>query len=444
MIVLPNTPPAPLSLSGQKSQLPPHILALRATIDSSPPTHHAESVRYVMKLQEYLESIFSFLVSECGSSDVSELADRAKEYTLGSVVPWTNVKPEKLGKEGIWDLSNEILVALVAASFMFTRLGAELANELIEGTDLDGLDQKWKAVSAYYKNAIGFCLFGSQFRAVCDGEIILSLQVFILLDQVCNVGIQMLLLCKALWLNRMSFSNSDTFDSSNNGVLCRVAIWVLEEIKNCQNLTRDMQKSSHSAQNSSKKNLTTLELNYENWDKYLSVLEKYASAYAALFLSIEYYQKDKLGNALGLVNYALLSIQSKNSASEKPSKTHLVSRIKNKLAEKRNERYISKLQSITSLRIDKSVFLDSSGVVLNDLNYLFDQLILFRLKLKKENDNIKFDTVVDWLDVQTDSKWPLGCKIPVSAVADYIPQALRDQGAVPVTSEGVSSQRQYF
>lgn len=440
MIVLPNTPPAPRPLNVQSSELPPHILALRATIDSSPPTHHAESVRYVMKLQEYLESIFSFLAAESGNRDVSVLADKAAQCELGTAVPWTNVKPEKLGKTGKWTLANEILVAIVAASFMYTRLGAELANELIEGTDLEGQDQKWKAVSAHYKNAIGLCLFGAQFRAVCVGEPLLSLQVFILLDQVCNVGIQMLLLCKALWLNRMSFTASDTFESSNNGVLCRVAIWVLEEIKNCQNLTKDMQKSSHSALIGSSKNVATLELNYDNWSTYLAILEKYASSYAALFLSIEYYQKNKLGHAIGLVNYALLSIQSKNTAAQKPSKAHLVARIKNKLAEKRNERYISNLQSITSLRIDKSVFLDSSGVVLNDLNFVFDQLILFRLKLQKENDNIKFDTVVDWLDVHTDSKWPLGCKIPVSAVADFVPRALESKA----DASAGSSQRQYY
>lgn len=397
-----------------------------------------------MKLQEYLESILSFVAAESGIKDVSVFADTAEKCELGIAVPWTNIKPEKLGKSGKWTLANEILVAIVAASFMYTRLGAELANELIEGTDLEGLDQKWKAVSAYYKNAIGLCLFGAQFRAVCVGDTLLSLQVFIILDQVCNVGIQMLLLCKALWLNRMCFSASDTFDSSNNGVLCRVAIWVLEEIKNCQNLTKDMQKSSHNAQSSNNKNVAILGLNYDNWSTYLGILEKYASSYAALFLSIEHYQKNKLGHALGLVNYALLSIQSKNTAAQKLSKIHLVSRIKNKLAEKRNERYISNLQSITSLRIDKSVFLDSSGVVLNDLNYLFDQLILFRLKLQKENDNIKFDTVVDWLDVHTDSKWPLGCKIPVSAVPDFVPRALEGQSAALEATSSVSSQRQYY
>lgn len=433
MIVLPNTPPAPKTFSDSLALLPPHLLALRATIDTTPPSTHAESVRYVMKLQEYLDGIFDLLVSRAGSKEVAVVANLAEQTELGASVPWTNVLAPK--KRFQWNLANEILVAAVAASFMYTRLGAELTNELIEvdqrGDSLaQDVDLKWKAVSAYYKSALGLCLFGAQFRCVCVGGL-LSLTVFVLLDQVCNIGIQMLLLCKSLWANRVAFTDHDSFDSSNNGVLCRVAIWVLDEINNCQNVVRNLEAA--------RRDSAELQLCTDNWLSYLQLLEKYASAYAALFLAIEYYQKDKLGLALGLVNFALLSIQSKSVSTLKPSKTHLVSRLKNKLAEKKNDRYISSLQSTTSLRIDKSVFTSSSGVVLNDLNYLFDQLVLFHLKLEKENDNIRFDTVVDWQDVHSDSKWPLGCKMPVSAVSDYVPRALLE-----LHSLDSSTQRQYF
>lgn len=431
MIVLPNTPPCPIPLQELSATLTPQLLALRATIGASAPANRTECVRYVMKLQEYVDGIFDGLVSAENSREIAVLALAAQNTTLTAAVPWTNLRPEKM-KGSEWSLANEILVAVVAAAFMYIRLGAELSNELIEDSDTADLDLKWRAVLAYYKSALGLCLFGAQFRSVCaDENALLCLRVFILLDQVCNIGIQMLLLCKALWLNRISFSDSDSFDSSTNGVLCRVAIWVLEEIQNCLNVSRDLQ--------SLLKDAKAFHLNNSGWLVYLLVLEKYAASYAALFLSIEYYQKDKIGHALGLVNYGLLSIQSKNSSTGKPSKVHLVSRIKNKIAGKRDERYISNLQSITSLRIDKSVFLDLSGVVLNDLNYLFDQLVLFHLKLTKENDNIKFDTVVDWQEVHTDSKWPLGCKIPVSTVPDYVPRALLELQGLES-----SSQRQYF
>lgn len=436
MIVLPNTPPAPKPITDSLSLLPPHILAVRATIDSTPPSTHAESVRYVMKLQEYLDSIFDVLVSREGTKDLAVLARLAEQTELGSSIPWTNVQLPK--KRSQWTLASEILISSAAASFMYTRLGAELTNELIDtdqaqvnsNTSRD-TDLKWKAVSAYYKSAIGLCLFGAQFRCVCTVQPQLSLSVFVVLDQVCNIGIQMLLLCKSLWANRMAFTDHDSFDSSNNGVLCRVAIWVLDEINNCQNVVRSLDAVPR---DTSSFHLCTL-----NWLSYLRLLEKYASAYAALFLSIEYYQKDKVGLALGLVNFALLTIQSKNVSTLKPLKRHLVSRFKNKLAEKKNDRYISSLQSTTSLKIDKSVFSSSSGVVLNDLSYLFDQLVLFHLKLEKENDNIKFDTVVDWQDVHADSKWPLGCKMPVSAVSDFIPRAL-----VELHGLDSSTQRQYF
>lgn len=394
-----------------------------------------------MKVQEYIEGIFKYLVSQSGSKELAVVAALAEQMLLGSNVPWTNIKPEKLKKGSLWKLDNEILVAVITASFMYTRLGAELANELIEGEEIEDHDAKWKAVTAYYKTAIGLCLFGAQFRACCQPQErapLISAQVFIALDEVCNIGIQMLLLCKSLWLNRLSFTNNDSFQSSNNGVLCRVAIWVFDEIRNCQNIARDLIASAKDNKDSK-----DLHLCYDNWVVYLGILEKYAASYAALFLSIEYYQKDKIGHALGLVNYALLSIQSKNIGSAPSNRKHLVSLLKSKLAEKRNDRYISNLQSITSLRIDKSAFMDLSGVVLNDLNYIFDQLILFRVKLQKENDNIRFDPVVDWLDVHTDSKWPLGCKIPVLAISDYVPKALENNvSEAEVDSE--FSTRQYF
>lgn len=435
MIVLPNTPPAPLALDSPA--FPPQLLALRATIDHTPPSNHAESVRYVTKLHDYLEAVFEYLASSTGSKEFAVWAELALLVALTSTPPWTNVKPAtkragrgSKGGKGMWTLADEIIVSLVVASFMYTRLGAELTNELIESATVDGLDLKWRGVSAHYKSALGLCLFAAQFRAVMQQPSVCP-QVFAVLDQACNVGIQMLLLCKSLWLNRMSFSRCDSFESNNNGVLCRVAIWVLDEIHSCHNVASDLLASTRDS--------TDWNLCYDNWDSYLLVLEKYASAYAALFLSIEYYQKKMLGHALGLVNFGLLVLQSKSAVAQKPSKAHLVSRIRYRLAEKRNERYILSLQSTTSLKVDNSVFRDLSGVILNDLNYVFDLLVLLRVKLKKENDNINFDTVVDWQDVHNDSKWPLGCKMPVSAVPDYVPRALVDLRGL-----NLSSLRQYF
>lgn len=165
-------------------------------------------------------------------------------------------------------------------------------------------------------------------------------------------------------------------------------------------------------------------LHYDGWIDYLSVVRQYATAYAGLFLSIEYYKKDSLGHAIGLINFSLLSLQSKSMAEIKPSKMKILNRFKTKVASKRNEHFVQNLNSVTSLRIDKSVFLDLSGLVLEDLKLLFDQLVQCHLKYTKENDNLKFEPVVDWKDVHGDSRWPFGNKIPVSTIEMYSPKVL--------------------
>ena len=96
-----------------------------------------------------------------------------------------------------------------------------------------------------------------------------------------------------------------------------------------------------------------------------------------------------------------------------------------KFNNKKNEMILSNLNSVSSLQIDKSAFNEksspSSRLIFNDLNYLFDQLIKLNLKFTKENNNLKFDTIVKWLDIFVDSKWPTGCPIPISEIKPYDP-----------------------
>ena len=132
------------------------------------------------------------------------------------------------------------------------------------------------------------------------------------------------------------------------------------------------------------------------------------------FYRIEKYQQDSIGQAIGLINFGLLSLQSKNLNEVNPKQGKLLTKFKSKVSARKNEQYIKDLQSITTLNIDKSVFQESSGIILKDLTFLFDQLIQLHLKFTKENNNIKFDTISAWQDIDKDSKWPLGSSIPVA------------------------------
>lgn len=410
MIVLPNTPPTPKSWSG--SGLNTQLLSIRASLSSSIPASHGETVRYAVQLEEYLDALFTHLANNC-ELNIADIRNKASDVVLCDVLPWSNVvgEKERFKKSKIdWTLSAEMEVVIASTAFMYCRLGAELTNELIAAEATESpkeMDQKWKLVTNYYKKAIAMAATGSQFSSL------LCPIIFVLLDKIGNIGLQMSILCKFSWQNRNSFNEHETFSLNNNGVLCRVAIYVLDEVTSCIKLVAELQQQKE-----------FFELNYKGWNTYLGVIQKYASAYSGLFLSIEYYQKNKVGQAIGLINFALLQLQSKNVTTVKPKKSKVLARFKTTVVSKRNEHYIAGLQLITSLNIDKLVFLELSGIVLTDLSYLFDQLVQCRLKYTKENDNLHFDTITDWKDIHSDSRWPFGSKIPVSAVEPWLPSVL--------------------
>lgn len=406
MISLPNSLPTPKPWN--HDVLTPQLLSLRASLAVSTPSSHSESVRYVVKLEDYLEGLFDYLSTLAPPAGFTTTAQKS---VLCDTIPWNNVEKKKPVE---WTLSCEIDVVLVAIALTYSGLGADLTNELIElepGEPQKETDEKWKLVIAYHKKAIGFALFGAQFTA---GE--LDPRTYVLIDKISQIGIQMSMLSKFSTANRNSFNENDTFNSSNNGVLCRVAIFCSDEVSSCMNLVNELDSEHY-------------ELNHRSWNTYLAVIKRYATAYAGLFLSIEYYQKDKVGQAIGLINFSLLTLQSK-SMDIKPKKKRVLSRFRTKIASKRNEHYIAGLQLITALKIDKLVFLELSGVVLKDLSFLFDQLVQCHLKYTKENDNLRFDQVVDWKDIHSDSRWPFGSKIPVSLVEPWTPKILAEPANV--------------
>lgn len=432
MIILPDTPPLAKSHTFSTGVLNPQLISTRASFVTSATRNSNELVRDVVKLEEYLQDLFKYANSESASNDMSKIIQFCCNYTISDSgkLPWTNIyvdnpkEPKKnvLGKviksstNIQWSLMNEIEAVIIGISLIYTRLGSVLVNELIEvdpTSELnDETNEKWKQVSNYYKKSLSFLSFGkivlSTFNPLgnCFNSFLYSL-----LDKINNICIQMSILSKSSWINRNYYNETENFKTKNNGMLSKVAIYVVTELRDCQNMLYNL----HTNQEGS------INLQYKNWKEYLSVIEKYATAYASLFLSIEKYQQDSLGNAIGLINFGLLSLQSKNLNEVKPKQGKLLTKFKSKVSVRKNEQYIKDLQSITTLNIDKSLFQESSGIILKDLTFLFDQLIQLHLKFTKENNNIKFDTISAWKDIDKDSKWPLGCSIPSSSVKPYEP-----------------------
>lgn len=424
MIILPHTPPIPTILQANADSLSPQAISTRTALSSSAAETYNDLVRYVINAEEYVEELFQFTSSKANSRELPFMMTFANEHKLltEDYLPWKDVvfKDDKklkfLNKKQPWTLFNEIEVSIIATSLIYIRLGAELVNELIElepdSLSSEEINEKWKQVVTFYKKSISFIQYGIKINSLNSENNHLPGSLFILIEKIGHINIQMSTLSKFSWINRNSFNETELFKSNNNGTLCRVAIYVVDELKTVKSLIGDVQDNLG----------FTLSLNSQDWLEYLTLIERYANAYAGLFLSIELYQQNKLGQAIGLVNYSLLNLQSKRMGELNPKKSPIVTKLKSKFSTKKNESYIKNLQSITSLNLNSSSFTDKSGIVLKDITYVFDQLVQLHLKFTKENDNIVFDTVTNYQDIHKDNKWPLGSKIPVSDVPDFIPR----------------------
>lgn len=424
MLVLPDTPPyakvwRPVAITPFLNQLS----ELRSTIDGLPVTSYNDAVRLTSQLEEYLEGIFLLIAS---TQDLNKLIDTAT-FSLALMVcdevPWEfvvtsapkrhDLKVRKKPEAAAWNLACEIQTTILSISLTYIRLGAEVNNELMEMKTSVELDEKWKMVTNFYKKALVMSAFGSEFSEYTSTPQI-DQRIFLLLDSVANIGLQTSILSKFSSLQRHLYTDQDKFSDDNNAALCRVSIWTLDEIKKCQRLVAEMKNPNNDL----------FGLKADKWNEYLNLAVRYTSAYAGFFLSIEFYQKNSLGKAIGLVNFSLLALQSKKLNKEREGRK-IFSNLKDKLSERENEHYVTNLQSTTTLDINKSSFRALLGIVLKDLSLLFDMLILCRLKYTKENDNLQFDEVVNWHDIHTDSKWPLGSKIPISKLEPYYPKSLR-------------------
>lgn len=426
MIVLPDTPPyAKIWKPVGATPFLTHLSDLRSSVNALPVSSYNDTVRLTSHLEEYLEGIFQLVSSTQDLTKVIDAATFSLALVICNEIPWEYVYSSVPKKHDIkfgkrqetcsWNLACEIQTVIISISLSYIRLGADVNNELIEMNSSEELDEKWKMVTNFYKKAMVMSAFGSEFSQYTSIPQ-MDPRLFLLLDSVANIGLQTSILSKFSSVQRHMYNDQDKFSDDNNATLCRVSIWALDEIKKCQRLVTEMLHPTN--------DLHGLKTN--KWNEYLSLVTRYTSAYAGFFLSIEYYQKGALGKALGLVNFSLLTLQSKSLPKEREG-SKIISKFKNKLAGRANENYIVNLQSTTTLVLDKSSFRELLGIILKDLALLFDMLVQCRLKYSKENDNLRFETVVKWQDIHTDSKWPLGSKIPVSKMEPYYPKSIKQE-----------------
>ena len=429
MLVLPNVPISPLQIDISTANLDPEILALRSCLGISSENNRSELVRYILKLEEYVEELFLYAQKQTGIQDTNNLKKFIEGHVIFStkLIPWSKVtlgnkesKNKKLfgrtsgdSKTSLdWTLGNEVEISIVAIALVYLNLSSILVRELMEVEEEEEIaNTKWKQVSSNLKKGISYLAFIEKFDI--DSKFNVNRLLYSLLSKVSLISMQMCTLCRSSWTNSKQFDSTESVLSRNNGTLSKVAIYVVDELRGLQDIVESLQTDKGN-----------LNVDYSGWKDYFAVIIRYISAYSGLFLSIEYYQKDKLGDAIGLLNFSLLNLQCKNIRELDEKNGNFFSKLRRKASHYKLQRYIRELQSVTTLNLDETMF-KNSGLVLEDISLVFSQLIRLRVKFMKENNNLKFDDVTDWRTIHEDTKWPLGCGIPLSLLEPYEPAALK-------------------
>ncbi|KAI5962843.1 hypothetical protein CANMA_003618 [Candida margitis] len=444
MIVLPNTPPMPVQLNDPSSALPQNVLTLRSSLQVPSLSNYNESIRYVINLEQYLDAVI----------ELAESVDASNAF-ISTNIPWSSVSKGEIKMKlfkvksnkpvvNKWTLSNELSMTLISIALIYNRVASDLANETIN-LDLEppakpeDYNENWKQVMSLYKKSISMMLFAEQIGGdkpqLNEGVLHVNATIFSSIMKVTDLSIQMSILSKFLWISRYTFDQEEIVSAGNSMTLAKVAIYCMNELDVIQRLLDDLNLS---VEKSVKTGPGVINLDYSEWDTYLQIITKYVSAYAGFYLAVQSYRDNKFGNALGLIQFSLLSLQSKKDlpTSSFISRKVTLKQFRDKLSQRKQENILSNLNSVSTLDINKSAFSGKSGIILNDLSYLFDQLIKLNLKISSENNTLYFQELVHWSAVNSDSKWPIGCKIPVSQVGAYSPRQTQEKQDSNYTGRG--------
>ncbi|KAI5962097.1 uncharacterized protein KGF55_003173 [Candida pseudojiufengensis] len=428
MIVLPNTPPLPTQLTNP-TNLSSEIITQRASLLVPQLSSYNESIRYVLSLEEYLK----LLIKHSQTMGLSNTI-------ISTNIPWSNVShansktnifKNKNSKSFSWSLLNEIILTLISISLIYNRIASHLINETIDKEieppeKPEDYNENWKTITKLYKNSISIMLYAEILQSenstsLNEGSVEINPMLISFVKKISDISIQMSILSKFLWINRYLMNKNQDIKTENNITLTKVAIYCMNELNIILNILNDFQTSFKI---SSESKIGIINLNYTDWDEYLNIFKKYTNSYAGFFLALQNYKENKLGNALGLIQYSLISLQSKTNLEPQSSllnKKITLQKFKNKLNSRKNDAILSNLNSISTLNLNKSSFNDKSGIILNDLSYLYDQLIKLNIKFLSENNTLQFDNIIHWSSIEKDSKWPIGCKIPISKIEPYNP-----------------------
>lgn len=399
MIVISSGSPIPCSIAFS-SPVPLDLSDFRISLIDQ--LTHSNYTNACSTLCDYLECL------------VSLSSKNTLDYILfQGHLPWNNLfhsKPRDW--DGGWAIRHEILLSVAALTYSY-HLAA--LNVMSAGCKKEEIDSHWKHAGMLVKTAKKYLRYVISHK-ICDPSPFIAetgLEYLNALSHLSDASLQMTVVSRNVWTTNKSISdNFSDLDlhkvKENYSIYVRVVIYIHQEI--CT--ITAMEKTGFGTGRCN-----------EKWSECLSVWKSYCTIYLCYYLSLECYKTGKVGDAIGLVNYAIFLSKSKHILEDQRKRDKLKQRLD--LKAKVNEKS-------TKLKLQKKFEQFLPPVLVQELTSILKISEMLKIKFTKDNDNISFQPVLSNEMVPSEylfgsAKLPNGRGVPISDDATWVPECYGDE-----------------
>jgi hypothetical protein len=426
MITLPNTPFPILQISRAVNPSQPQYIREILTKRLSVNTTNSSTSLFISNLEEYLNLIYTVIVQTEGIG-YEEVLKFSESIEFNESIPW--ILPFSTGnkfKSIVWRLSDEITTVLVNLIFAYNLRSSEIILKALSNYQGSLLDEKesqqlWISCFKFYKKSLEYLNFLKSCNNTSNDLIFETSANFTnFLENLISISIQLTFLSKSIWSLKLTEYDVSLKSNTNYSTLSRVAIFVRDQTKLMINGLRSQNIDS------------------DSWLGFLENLVKLNNAYIGTFLSIENYKLDHIGKSIGFLNIAIENITKKSASDDdlndefdNDSKLKKkFSTFKQKLNKSNSNDKVKKVKN--NLKINSKIYENLQNQTLQkSITYLFELVKILNLKYNLENNNLKFDIVMNSSELYQ-NHLPTGRSVPitdrsVSWIPDVFTRSSTDQ-----------------
>ncbi|VEU23337.1 DEKNAAC104470 [Brettanomyces naardenensis] len=376
--------------------IPPSIGDTRATI-SPDNLMNSSNILY-----NYVDVLCTLAHNHQPNADsVPKILLSAKQIPLLQVeghCPWSNyrIAKEHLSK---WTVYDEIVMAVISACLTYNQLTIQNLEEYsLQEEQLT--DEAWRKANNLLKQS--FSLLNAFSPGVDDPSHSVNLNYVFQLN---TALIQLMVVMKNLFLTYHEIdAQFGAFDKlpANLGTYRKILIFIYNKFS--------VLGSLHSG--------FTHDRSFQNYKHFLQALYCYYSA-------AEYYKKNEMGLALGLVEYGLQSVIERDP-------------IRSKLGIQRKKKKVKDKKLLEGeIKLAREFHKNDFPVLLQRVLVIVAKLLrILYVKFDKMNSSLNFDRVVEPMEIEqnylfTSANLPSGLQVPLANVMEYVPNCLEGYARQP-------------